>query len=138
VVSLPLDAAAVRIDSPRRIGPEKGVIHLAVGAVDNALWDMFARSRAKPLWKLIVDMSPVSPPIDLLTYSAIYATSLSLSLAQETLVRSATWRYLSDALTKEEAVSLLKAKEPGKSVREAIVKESGFASRPTLQKLQSC
>lgn len=45
-----------------RIGPEKGVIHIAFGAVDNALWDMFARSRRKPLWKLVVDMSPVSPP----------------------------------------------------------------------------
>ena len=43
----------------RRIGPEKGVIHIAFGAVDNALWDMYARSRGKPLWKLIVDMTPV-------------------------------------------------------------------------------
>ena len=43
-----------------RIGPEKGVIHIATGAVDNALWDMFARSRDKPLWKLAVDMTPVA------------------------------------------------------------------------------
>ena len=43
-----------------RIGPEKGVIHIATGAVDNALWDMFARSRRKPLWKLVVDMTPAS------------------------------------------------------------------------------
>ena len=43
-----------------RIGPEKGVIHLATGAVNNALWDLFARSRKKPLWKLIVDFTPVS------------------------------------------------------------------------------
>ena len=42
-----------------RIGPEKGVIHIALGAVDNALWDMFARARNKPLWKLVVDMTPV-------------------------------------------------------------------------------
>ena len=42
-----------------RIGPEKGVIHIALGAVNNALWDMYARSRKKPLWKLIVDMTPV-------------------------------------------------------------------------------
>ena len=42
-----------------RIGPEKGVIHIATGAVDNALWDLYARARQKPLWKLIVDMSPV-------------------------------------------------------------------------------
>ena len=42
-----------------RIGPEKGVIHIALGAVDNALWDMYARSRNKPLWKLVVDFTPV-------------------------------------------------------------------------------
>ena len=42
-----------------RIGPEKGVIHIALGAVNNALWDMYARSCKKPLWKLIVDMTPV-------------------------------------------------------------------------------
>jgi L-alanine-DL-glutamate epimerase-like enolase superfamily enzyme len=47
-------------DHAHRIGPEKGVIHIATGAVDNALWDMMARSRQKPLWKLVVDMSPVS------------------------------------------------------------------------------
>ena len=43
----------------RRIGPEKGVIHIATGAVDNALWDMYAKSRKKPLWELVVDMTPV-------------------------------------------------------------------------------
>jgi len=51
-----------RIDEkipPARIGPEKGVIHIATGAVGNAIWDMYARSRSKPLWKLIVDMTPV-------------------------------------------------------------------------------
>jgi L-alanine-DL-glutamate epimerase-like enolase superfamily enzyme len=44
-----------------RIGPEKGVIHIATGAVDNALWDLYARARQKPLWKLLVDMSSVRP-----------------------------------------------------------------------------
>ena len=42
-----------------RIGPEKGVIHIATGAVSNALWDLFARARGKPLWKLLVDFTPV-------------------------------------------------------------------------------
>jgi L-fuconate dehydratase len=42
-----------------RIGPEKGVIHIATAAVGNAVWDMYARSRSKLLWKLIVDMTPV-------------------------------------------------------------------------------
>jgi len=44
----------------RRIGPEKGVVHIATGAVDNALWDLCARARRKPLWKLLVDFTPVS------------------------------------------------------------------------------
>ena len=38
------------------------MIHIALGAVDNALWDMFARARGKPLWKLVVDMTPVRAP----------------------------------------------------------------------------
>lgn len=50
---------------PNRIGPEKGIIHIAAGAVNNALWDMFARARAKPLWKLVVDMTPVRPAVRL-------------------------------------------------------------------------
>ncbi|KAF8331240.1 enolase N-terminal domain-like protein [Amanita rubescens] len=45
--------------SVQRIGSEKGAIHLAVASVDNALWDMYARSRKKPLQKLVVDMTPV-------------------------------------------------------------------------------
>ena len=48
-----------------RIGPEKGIIHIATGAVGNAIWDMFARSKSKPLWKLIVDMTPVRSSVSL-------------------------------------------------------------------------
>ncbi|KAI0265797.1 enolase C-terminal domain-like protein [Gloeopeniophorella convolvens] len=81
----------------RWIGPEKGVIHIATGAVDNALWDLYARARQKPLWKLIVDMSP------------------------EELVRSATFRYITDAITPEEALAILKAKEATKQEREATL-----------------
>ncbi|TFK46785.1 enolase C-terminal domain-like protein [Heliocybe sulcata] len=91
----------------RWIGPEKGVIHIATGAVDNALWDMYARSRQKPLWKLVVDMSP------------------------EELVRSAAWRYISDAITKEEALAMLKAKEASKKEREAHVREVGYPAYVT-------
>lgn len=53
-----------------RIGPEKGVIHIATGAVGNAIWDMFARSRSKPLWKLIVDMTPVRPSLLILVVNS--------------------------------------------------------------------
>ncbi|KIL71077.1 hypothetical protein M378DRAFT_6915 [Amanita muscaria Koide BX008] len=91
----------------RWIGPEKGVIHLATAAVDNALWDMFARARRKPLWKLVVDMSP------------------------EELVRSMTFRYITDAITKEEALQLLKEREGGKKEREAKVREVGYPAYVT-------
>jgi hypothetical protein len=56
---LPLDPILATVIVIVRIGPEKGVIHIATAAVGNAVWDMYARSRSKPLWKLIVDMTPV-------------------------------------------------------------------------------
>ncbi|KIM37219.1 hypothetical protein M413DRAFT_448713 [Hebeloma cylindrosporum] len=86
----------------RWIGPEKGVIHIASGAVNNAVWDMYARSRRKPLWKLVVDFTP------------------------EELVRSASFRYISDAITKEEALAMLKEKAAGKIEREKKVHELGY------------
>ncbi|KAF4618288.1 hypothetical protein D9613_011644 [Agrocybe pediades] len=91
----------------RWIGPEKGVIHIASGAVNNALWDMYARSRKKPLWKLIVDFTP------------------------EELVRSATFRYITDAITREEALAMLKEKEAGKKEREEEVKRVGYPAYVT-------
>ncbi|GJJ11514.1 hypothetical protein Clacol_005747 [Clathrus columnatus] len=90
-----------------RIGPEKGVIHIATGAVDNALWDLFAKSRKKPLWKLIVDFTP------------------------EELVQATAFRYISDAITREEALQMLKEKEATKSEREAFVKENGYPAYVT-------
>src|SRR4051794_5898888 len=59
----------------RWIGPEKGVIHLATAAVVNAVWDLFAKTAAKPLWQLIVDMSP------------------------EEIVALVDFRYITDAVT---------------------------------------
>ncbi|KAH9018617.1 enolase C-terminal domain-like protein [Lactarius hengduanensis] len=91
----------------RWIGPEKGVIHIATGAVDNALWDLYARARGKPLWKLLVDMSP------------------------EELVKSATFRYITDAITPDEALTILKAKEATKNEREAIVRNQGYPAYVT-------
>lgn len=91
----------------RWIGPEKGVIHIATGAVDNALWDMFARARGKPLWKLVVDMSPAE------------------------LVRSTTFRYISDVITPSEALAFLEKKETGKKEREEKVKELGYPAYVT-------
>ncbi|KAF8903918.1 mandelate racemase/muconate lactonizing enzyme [Gymnopilus junonius] len=91
----------------RWIGPEKGVIHIASGAVNNALWDMYARSRKKPLWKLVVDFTPGE------------------------LVRSAAFRYITDAITKEEALAMLKEREAGKKEREAKVLEIGYPAYVT-------
>ncbi|KAN0084163.1 Enolase C-terminal domain-like protein [Tylopilus felleus] len=91
----------------RWIGPEKGVIHIATAAVNNALWDMFARARGKPLWKLVVDMTP------------------------EELVDAIAFRYITDAITRDEAMALLKAKEGGKQEREATVRELGYPAYVT-------
>ncbi|KIP06359.1 hypothetical protein PHLGIDRAFT_107105 [Phlebiopsis gigantea 11061_1 CR5-6] len=91
----------------RWIGPEKGVIHIALGAVNNALWDMYARSRNKPLWKLVVDMTP------------------------EEVVNSTAFRYISDAITKEEALTMLRGKAATKSEREARVREVGYPAYVT-------
>ncbi|KAH7344724.1 enolase C-terminal domain-like protein [Rhizoctonia solani] len=90
-----------------KIGPEKGVIHIASGAVNNAVWDLYAKSRKKPLWKLVVDMSP------------------------EELVASTAFRYISDAITKEEAVAMLKSREASKAEREAKVREVGYPAYVT-------
>jgi L-fuconate dehydratase len=91
----------------RWIGPEKGVIHLATAALVNAVWDLFAKSEGKPLWKLVVDMSP------------------------EELVACVDFRYLTDALTPADALALLRAVEPTKAQREAEMRERGFPAYST-------
>lgn len=66
-----------------RIGPEKGVIHIASGAVNNALWDMYARQEKKPLWKLVVDFTPVrvvSPGTDPFTDLSAHRKNLCAQL----------------------------------------------------------
>lgn len=81
----------------RWIGPEKGVMHLALGALVNALWDLWARMLNKPVWRIVAEMTP------------------------EEVVRCIDFRYITDALTPEEAVQLLKEVEGAKEerVREA-------------------
>ncbi|KAG8874172.1 hypothetical protein FRB97_006100 [Tulasnella sp. 331] len=90
----------------RWIGPEKGVIHLATAAVGNALWDMYARSRQKPLWKLIVDMTP------------------------EEFVRSTTFRYITDVIKPAEALEMLHKLESSKAERESRVRDIGRVLYP--------
>ena len=91
----------------RWVGPEKGVIHLATAAVVNAVWDLYAKSEGKPLWKLLADMSP------------------------EELVRCVPFRYITDAITPEEALRILRENEGTKAEREAEMLEEGFPAYTT-------
>ena len=91
----------------RWIGPEKGAIHLATAAVVNAVWDLYAKSEGKPLWKLLVDLTP------------------------EQLVACVDFRYISDALTTAEATGLLCKLEPGKAEREAAIRRDGYPAYTT-------
>ncbi len=91
----------------RWIGPEKGAIHLAAAAIVNAVWDLYAKVEAKPLWKLLVDMSP------------------------EQLVSCIDFRYISDAITPDEALAILKSRAPSRTEREAEMLRSGFPAYTT-------
>src|SRR5438093_3516151 len=91
----------------RWIGPEKGVIHLATAAVVNAVWDLYAKLAGKPLWKLLVDMTP------------------------EQLVACVDFRYITDALTPEEALDILRRNEPTRAAREAEMRQHGFPAYTT-------
>jgi L-fuconate dehydratase len=91
----------------RWIGPEKGVIHLATAAVVNAVWDLFAKSAGKPLWKLICDMTP------------------------DEQVALVDFRYISDALPPERALERLRALAPGRAAREAELRRDGYPAYST-------
>jgi L-fuconate dehydratase len=91
----------------RWLGPEKGVIHLAGAALVNAVWDLYAKVEGKPLWKLLVDMSP------------------------EQLVACIDFRYISDALTPEEALAILQRMQPTRAKREAEMRHVGFPAYTT-------
>ncbi|OAQ74136.1 mandelate racemase/muconate lactonizing enzyme family protein [Pochonia chlamydosporia 170] len=77
----------------RWIGPEKGVIHLALGAVVNAVWDLWGKVLGKPVWRIVADMTP------------------------EQYVECIDFRYITDAITPEEALAMLKESEGGKAKR---------------------
>ncbi|XP_006617805.1 mitochondrial enolase superfamily member 1-like [Apis dorsata] len=91
----------------RWIGPEKGVIHLATAAIINALWDLWARIEKKPVWKLLTDLSP------------------------EQLISTIDFRYITDVITKEEAIKLLKDNQKGKEEREIILRKNGYPAYTT-------
>jgi L-fuconate dehydratase len=91
----------------RWVGPEKGVIHLATAAIVNAVWDLYAKAEHKPLWRLLSDMSP------------------------EELISCIDLRYITDAITREEALEMLRRNEATKPNREAEMLEDGFPAYTT-------
>ncbi|MGQ3053249.1 MAG: enolase C-terminal domain-like protein, partial [Roseateles sp.] len=86
----------------RWIGPDKGAIHLATGAVVNAMWDLWAKSEGRPVWQLVADMSP------------------------EELVRCIDFRYITDCIAPDEALALLREASRGKEERIATLKAEGY------------
>ncbi|ULJ74950.1 L-fuconate dehydratase [Rhizobium gallicum] len=91
----------------RWIGPEKGAIHLATGAVVNAVWDLLAKQAEKPVWRLVAEM------------------------AAEEIADIVDYRYLTDVLTRDEAVTILKRAEAGKAERIATLEKEGYACYTT-------
>jgi L-fuconate dehydratase len=91
----------------RWLGPEKGVMHMAIGAVVNALWDLKAKRAGLPLWQLLARMTP------------------------EQLVELVDFRYLSDAITPADALEIFRAAEPGRAEREAALLASGYPAYTT-------
>jgi L-fuconate dehydratase len=91
----------------RWLGPEKGVIHMAVGAVVNAVWDLWAKSREVPLWRLLVDLDP------------------------DQLVSAIDFRYIDDVLDPAEAAELLRAQQAGREARELELLDGGYPAYTT-------
>jgi L-fuconate dehydratase len=91
----------------RWLGPEKGVMHMAIGAVVNAVWDLAAKRAGVPLWKLLSDLTP------------------------EQIVDLVDFRYLTDALTPDEALEILRAAKAGRAEREALLRERGYPAYTT-------
>jgi L-fuconate dehydratase len=91
----------------RWVGPEKGVIHLATAAIVNAVWDLWGKAEAKPVWKLLSDMTPGE------------------------IVRCIDFRYITDALTPAEAQEILERQMPGRGARVAEMRASGYPSYTT-------
>jgi L-fuconate dehydratase len=92
----------------RWLGPEKGVIHLATGALLNAVWDLYARAEDKPLWQLLADMEPLQ------------------------LLQAVDFRYIDDALNPEEALDILnQARSRGMAERLQLLQQKGYPAYTT-------
>jgi L-fuconate dehydratase len=91
----------------RWLGPEKGVIQMAVGAVLNALWDLRAKREGLPLWQLLAGLSP------------------------DALLDIVDFRYISDALSRDEARAILESAEPGREERKRALLADGYPAYTT-------
>jgi L-fuconate dehydratase len=103
----PLWIELVHDSQLRWLGPEKGVIHMAISAVVNALWDLRAKRAGLPLWQLLAGLTP------------------------EEIVDLVDFRYLTDALTRDEALAILRAAEPARAEREATLRAQGYPGYTT-------
>ena len=101
-------SAAMITDSQLRwLGPEKGVMHMAIGAVVNAAWDLAAKLAGQPVWRLLASLSP------------------------EQIVALVDFRYIEDALTPAEALEILRAAQPGRAERIAELERHGYPAYTT-------
>jgi L-fuconate dehydratase len=91
----------------RWLGPEKGVVHLAAAALINSVWDLYARVEEKPLWQLLADLEP------------------------EQIVGAIDFAYITDAITPDEALALLKERGTGKETRLQQLKQHGYPAYTT-------
>ena len=91
----------------RWLGPEKGILHMATGAIMNAVWDLWARREKKPMWKHLVDLTP------------------------EQLVSTIDFTYITDVLKPEEAIEMLHAARAGREAREAEMRRDGYPAYTT-------
>jgi L-fuconate dehydratase len=95
-------------DSPLRwLGPERGVVHMAIGAVVNACWDLAARRAGLPLWRLLASLTP------------------------EQIADLVDFRYLADALTPDQAIELLERGAEGKAERIKLLERDGYPAYTT-------
>jgi L-fuconate dehydratase len=91
----------------RWLGPEKGVMHMAIGAVVNAAWDLRARLDGLPLWRVLASLSPVE------------------------IVEQIDFTYIDDALTRADALALLEAAAAGRPERVRALEADGLPAYTT-------
>jgi L-fuconate dehydratase len=91
----------------RWLGSEKGVIHISMAAIVNAVWDLQAKRARRPVWKLLADMTP------------------------REIVRCIDFHYITDALTEDEAVEILERQDATKGAREVILLRDGYPAYTT-------